>query len=96
MKLEVSLNSKKRIDVVASKDGLTIDLELATLNMYADLKLAGLAADVPDRARTIMVGKLSKQISDYAREIKSNSSHIESYPLTRCGFTWNQLRTSWK
>lgn len=68
MDLEVPTNTQKRIDIVVSKDGLTIDLELATLDMYADLRHSYFATDVPDRAKTIMLDKIYNQISHYAKE----------------------------
>jgi hypothetical protein len=73
--LEVPTNTKKRIDIVVSKDGLTIDLELATLDMNADLRYSYFATDVPDRAKTIMLNKISNQISHYAKE-RSNPADV--------------------
>lgn len=70
--LEVKSNGK-HIDVLASKDSDEKIFELATLDLYGELKYSGFAGDIPDRARSIMIEKITNQISIYA---KSHSGHI--------------------
>lgn len=63
--LEVKSDSKL-IDIVATKDSKEIIFELATLDMYAELKYSGFAGDVPDRARSKVLEKTIGQISTYS------------------------------
>jgi hypothetical protein len=69
--LEVPVADKKRIDILASRHDSKLIFELATLDMYSDLKYSGFASDVPDRAKSIMRDKIIDQISIYAKYYQS-------------------------
>ena len=64
--LEVKCDGK-RIDIIACKNSVEKIFELATLDLYGELKYSGFAGDIPDRARLIMLEKVIGQISVYAK-----------------------------
>jgi hypothetical protein len=63
--LEVPSINGRSIDIVATKNGTGLIFELATLDMYDELKYSRFSANVPDRPRSKMLEKLN-QINDYA------------------------------
>lgn len=66
--LEVPSINKRKIDIIASKNGISIICELATLGTYSELKYSSFSSNIPDRPKSIMLDKLSKQVIDYAKD----------------------------
>ncbi len=55
------------MDILASKDDLTLIFELATFDMYSHLKYSNFASEIPDRAESVMLQKI-EQVSKYANK----------------------------
>ncbi len=68
VRLEVPSINNRRIDIIASKNGVIIICELATLEMYNELKYSSFSSNIPDRPKSLMLNKLAKQVSDYAKD----------------------------
>ena len=66
--LEVPSVNNRRIDMVANKNRISIICELATLETYNELKYSRFSSNIPDRPKSLMLSKLAKQLSDYARD----------------------------
>ena len=66
--LEVPSINNRRIDIIANKNGVLIICELATLEMYNELKYSSFSSNIPDRPKSLMLNKLAKQVSDYAKD----------------------------
>lgn len=62
-----SINPHIPVDIIASKDNLTIIFELATLDMYSHLKYTNFASEIPDRAESMMLQKI-EQVSKYVNK----------------------------
>ena len=68
VELESQSINNKSIDIVAKKEHVILNCELATFEMYNELKYSSISADVPDRPKEKMLSKLSTQIVDYAKD----------------------------
>ena len=68
IELESPSINNRHIDIVAKKKGVVMILELATLDMYSELKYSTVSADIPDRPKALMLSKLKNQIVDYAKD----------------------------
>jgi hypothetical protein len=66
--LEVPSINNRRIDIVAAKNGISIICELATLETYNELRYSRFSSNIPDRPKSVMLSKLAKQLSDYAKD----------------------------
>jgi hypothetical protein len=66
--LEVPSINNRRIDIVATKNGKSIICELATLETYNELRYSRFSSNIPDRPKSLMLSKLGKQLSDYAKD----------------------------
>ncbi|MDQ3840430.1 MAG: hypothetical protein M3297_14315 [Thermoproteota archaeon] len=62
-----SINPQIPMDILASKDDLTLICELATFDMYSHLKYSNFASEIPDRAESVMLQKI-EQVSKYANK----------------------------
>lgn len=63
-----SIDPQRSIDILATKDGLTLIFELAIFDMYSHLKYLNRVSHIPDRARSKLIEKLTDQIKDYANK----------------------------
>ena len=66
--LEVPSINNRRIDIVATKNGISIVCEVATLETYNELKYSRFSSNIPDKPKSLMLSKLGKQLSDYAKD----------------------------
>lgn len=62
-----SIDPQIPIDIIASKDDLTIIFELATFDMYSHLKYTNFASEIPDRAESTTLQKI-EQVSKYVNK----------------------------
>ena len=66
--LEVPSINNRKIDIVAAKNGISLICELATLETYSELKYSRSSSNIPDKPKSLMLSKLVKQLSDYAKD----------------------------
>ena len=50
----------------------TLTCELATLETYNELKYSSFSSNISDRPESLMLSKLAKQLSDYAKDRPSH------------------------